>query len=221
MSQSRPKADAAHIVQELLRALAATREAQESENKRRRAWEQELEAKYQQRQAETESQLTEMKRQIAYLRACVVSLLHHRREATTHATGGSGYIPEDPGSPSPALPPGASSEEPFPSTSPGNMISERSHSDMLVDPPSPSASPHPSNRKRPTPTLNRGEGDSDDSGSQVSLSSTGKRPQKRINNHDKACYTIQVYHTTNSVMTAENFADRHTPTHLPCHGDSA
>ena len=164
---------------------------------------------YQQRQAETESQLAEMKRQIAYLRACVVSLLHHRREDTTHVTGvtgGSGYIPEDPSSPSPALPPGASLEEPFPSISPGNVISKRSHNhDMLVDPPSPSASPNPSNRKRPTPTLNRGETDSDDSGSQASLSSTGKRPQKRINKHDKACYTIQVYHTTNSVMTADSF----------------
>ena len=206
MSQRRPKADAAHIVQELLRTLAATREAQESENKRRRAWEQELETKYQQRQAETESQLTEMKRQIAYLKACVASLLHHRREATTHLAGGSGYIPDDPGSPSPPLPPGAGLEEPFPSISPGNVISERSHNrDMLVDAPSPSASPHPSNRKRPTPTLNRGESDSDYSGSQASVSSAGERPQKRINNHDKTCYTIQVFHTTNSVMTAEIF----------------
>jgi len=116
------------------------------------------------------------------------------------------YIFDELGSPSPALPPGATSEEPFPSTSPGNVISERSHNRyMLVDAPSPSASPHPSNRKRPTPTLNRGDSDSDDSGSQASASSTGQRPQKRINNHDKACYTIQVFHTINSVMTAESF----------------
>src|SRR5579863_672582 len=49
----RPKVDAAHILQDLLRAVAVTREAQESENRRRLAWEQELEAKYRQRQAET------------------------------------------------------------------------------------------------------------------------------------------------------------------------
>lgn len=173
---------------------------------RRRAWEQELEAKYQQRQAETECQLAEMERQIAYLRACVALFLHHRREAT-HVAGGSGYILDEPGSPSPALPPGSTSlEEPFPSISPGNVISGRSHNrDMLVDAPSPSASPHPSNRKRPTPTINRGDSDSDNSDSQASVSSTGKRPQKRINNHDKTCYTIQVFHTIDSVMTAENF----------------
>jgi hypothetical protein len=146
-----------------------------------------------------------MKRQIAYLRACVASLLHHRREAT-HVAGSSGYILDEPGSSSPVLPPGASLEEPFPSTSPGNVISERSHDrDMLVDAPSPSASPHPSNRKRPTPTLNRGDSDSDNSDSQASVSSTGKRPQKRINNHDKTCYTIQVFHTIDTVMMAEIF----------------
>ena len=94
------------MVQELLRAaIAATRDAQESENKRRAAWEQEFEAKYQQRQAETESQLVQMKRQIAHLKACVDSLLRRQRESTTHDANSFDYLPDEPRSPSPAVPP--------------------------------------------------------------------------------------------------------------------
>ena len=187
--------DAAHVVQELLRPLAATREAQEIESKRRAVWEQEFEAKYQQRQAETESQLTEMKRQIAYLEACVASLLHRRREDIAHLSNGSGYF-DEPRSSSLTVHPGASLDTP-PSFDPhGNSISERlQQHGMRVDPPSLSASAGPSNRKRPTPRLNHGDSDSDDYGSEMSVSSTGRRPQKRINNHDKTCYTIQVPHT--------------------------
>jgi hypothetical protein len=198
--------DAAHVVQELLRALAATREAQESENKRRVAWEQELEAKYQQRQTETESQLAEMKRQIAYLKACVASLLRRQREGTTHVASAFDYLFDEPGSPFPAVPPGASLENPSPFVSHGNLISERSQKrGMLVDAPSPSASPGPSNRKRLTPPLNYGEYHSGDSGSEASVSSTDQRPQKRANKHDKSCYTIQVFQITNPEAVIEEF----------------
>ncbi|KAI9512250.1 hypothetical protein F5148DRAFT_1165091 [Russula earlei] len=154
----RPKVDAAHVVQELLRAIAATREAQESENKRRAAWEQEFEAKYQQRQAETESQLAEMKRQIAYLEACVASLLQRRRESTSHVSSGSGYLLDEPGSPTLTLHPGASVELPPPFVPHGHVISERSQRHGMLG----------------------------DSGSEATVSSTGKRPQKRTNNHDKS-----------------------------------
>ena len=182
------------MVQELLRAIAATREAQESENNRRAAWEQELEAKYQQRQAETESQLVQMKRQIAHLKVCVDSLLRRQREDTTHVANAFDYLLDEPRSPSPAVPLGASLETPPPFISHGNPIAERSQKHgMLVNAPSPSASPCPSNRKRPTPSLNYGECHSGDSGSEGSVSSTGERPQKRANNHDKTCYTIQVF----------------------------
>lgn len=204
--QCRPRVDAAHVVQELFRALSTTREAQESENKRRAAWEQELEVKYQQRQAETESQLAEMKRQITYLKACVASLLHQRHEAPAHLASGSGYLLDEPGSPSPAAPPGAGLEKPPPFVSHGHMISGQSQRHgMLVDAVSPSASPVPSNRKRPTPPLDHRECDSGDSGSDVSVSSAGKRPQKRMNNHDKTCYTIQVFYITDPEMIAEQF----------------
>jgi hypothetical protein len=199
----RPKVDASHLLQEMLRALAATREAQESENRRRLAWERELEAKYQQRQAETESQLAEMKRQIAYLKACVASLLHHGREGMAHVASSSGYLLDEPGSPSLACAPGAGSTKPPPLVSPGNVISERSQSHgLLVDALSRSVSPCPSNRKRPTPSQNHERSDSDNSGSEASVSSTEKRPPKRVNNRDKTCYTIQVFYTTHSEMSA-------------------
>ena len=183
------------MVQELRHAaIAATREAQESENKRRAIWEQELEAKYQQRQAETESQLAHMKRQIAHLKACVDSLLRRQREGTTHVANAFDYLLDEPRSPSPAVLPGTSLETPSPFIPHGSSMAERSQKHgMLVNAPSPSASPGPSNRKRPTPSLNYGECHSGDSCSEGSVSSTGKRPQKRANNHDKTCYTIQVF----------------------------
>jgi hypothetical protein len=183
------------VVQELLRAtIAATREAQETENKRRAVWEQELEAKFQQHQAETESQLAQMKRQIAHLKACVDSLLRRQREGTTHVANAFDYLLDEPRSPSPAVPPGGSLENPSPFIPHGNSIAERSQNHgMMVNAPSPSASPGPSNRKRPTPSFNYGECHSGDSCSEGSVSSTSKRPQKRANNHDKTCYSIQVF----------------------------
>jgi hypothetical protein len=60
-----------HAVQELLRFLASTREAQEIENKRRIAWEQEQEAKHKFRQAEMERRMLEMQQEIAALKARV------------------------------------------------------------------------------------------------------------------------------------------------------
>jgi hypothetical protein len=171
--------------------MAVMREAQESENKRRLAWELELEAKYQQRQAETESQLAEMKRQITHLKSSVTSLLHHGREGTAPVAIGSGRLLDE-------------QDSPFLSALPGNMISERSQNHgMLIGVLSPSVSPCPSNRKRPTPSPNHGESDADNSGSEASMSSTEKRPLKRINNHDKTCYTIQVSCSTDFATCAD------------------
>ena len=58
-------------VQEFIRLIATTREAQEIERKRRLAWEQEQEAKQAQRQAETERSILEMRQEIQSLRAMV------------------------------------------------------------------------------------------------------------------------------------------------------
>ena len=63
----------AGAVHELLRMLAATKEAQEIERKRRIAWEQEQEAKFAQRQAEMERQLLEMKQEIQILKGTAPS----------------------------------------------------------------------------------------------------------------------------------------------------
>ena len=179
LSRPRPKVDAANLVQELFRALNVTREAQESEYRRRVAWEQELEAKYQQRQTETETQLAEMKREITFLKTCVASLQSH----DTAQASGSVYTHDESGSP-PAVLLVANSE--------GSSRQSTTIERMSVDAPSPSASPVSPNSKGETPSPNDGESDSGDSESEASQSFTGMQPQKRTNNHDKRCYTIQV-----------------------------
>ncbi|KAI0268371.1 hypothetical protein BC834DRAFT_869090 [Gloeopeniophorella convolvens] len=183
----KPRNDVSQVIQELLRALAATRQAQESENRRRTAWEQELEAKYHQRQAENETQLAEMKREIAYLKACVATLLHER--------GQSGDSFGRPGSPPlaafPASGSGLQEVSMFAALDDAGSERQQGQSSMLVDLPSHSPSPAPTGRKRPTPSLSPEESDSDGSESDTFGSSSGERPSKRTNNHDKRCYTIQ------------------------------
>ncbi|KAF8640016.1 hypothetical protein AX17_001260 [Amanita inopinata Kibby_2008] len=60
-------------VQELIRLVSTTRDAHEIERKRRLAWEQEQEAKFAQRQAETERCMLEMRQEIQTLRAMLGS----------------------------------------------------------------------------------------------------------------------------------------------------
>ncbi|KAH9179811.1 hypothetical protein EDB89DRAFT_1923303 [Lactarius sanguifluus] len=164
----RPKVDAAHLVQELLRALNA------SEYRRRLAWEQELEAKYQQREAEMETQLAEMKREIACLKISVSSLLDQQPHDTTQASGSVYHMKRlvwliRRGLPVRVLW--------------SNACPLMRHPRRLL-PVSPSG-------KGLTPSPNDGESDSEDSESEASQSLNGPRPQKRTNNHDKRCYTIQ------------------------------
>ena len=150
------------------------------------AWEQELEAKYQERQAETETQLAEMKREIAYLKTCVASLLHQQPHDTAQDTG-SVYPHEESGS-SPPIHLVANSE----GSSRQSTTAER----MSIDAPSPSASPVSPNDKGTTASPNDGESDYGYSESEASQSPTGMQPQKRTNNHDKRCYTVQVFQVT-------------------------
>ncbi|KAJ4478283.1 hypothetical protein J3R30DRAFT_3890102, partial [Lentinula aciculospora] len=58
-----------NAIQELLRVVTQTNQAQENERKRRLAWEQEHEERYAQRQAELEKQMIEMQREIYSLRS--------------------------------------------------------------------------------------------------------------------------------------------------------
>lgn len=68
--------------------VSSTREAQEIERKRRLAWEQEQEAKYSQRQAQTERELFDMRQEIELLRANIKDLRNSQRSGvlTSHST---------------------------------------------------------------------------------------------------------------------------------------
>ncbi|GLB33954.1 hypothetical protein LshimejAT787_0108380 [Lyophyllum shimeji] len=66
-----PNPASVQAVQELLRIVAATRESQEIERKRRAAWEQEQEAKFTQKQAEMERIMLEMRQEIMTLRSTI------------------------------------------------------------------------------------------------------------------------------------------------------
>jgi hypothetical protein len=150
-----------------------------------------------------ETQLTEMKREIAYLKASVASFARQHPEGTVQASG-SGCLPDGPGSPSLAVSPaGSSTEKPPPVPHGKEVCGKLQKHGILLDSPSLSASSGLSNRKRPTSPLHHGESDSGDSGSEASQLSIGKRPQKRINNHDKTCYTIQVFSFTQLAMVPE------------------
>jgi hypothetical protein len=68
--------------------VSSTREAQEIERKRRLAWEQEQEAKYAQRQAQTERELFDMRQEMELLRSNIKDLRNFQRSGvlTSHST---------------------------------------------------------------------------------------------------------------------------------------
>ncbi|TFK55897.1 hypothetical protein OE88DRAFT_1804683 [Heliocybe sulcata] len=70
----RPDSITVNAVQELFRVIAASKEGNELERKRRIAWEQEQDAKQTQREAELERQLAEMRQELASLKAYVAIL---------------------------------------------------------------------------------------------------------------------------------------------------
>ncbi|KXN83740.1 hypothetical protein AN958_00883 [Leucoagaricus sp. SymC.cos] len=77
-----PSATVPPHIQELLRTLHATREAQEREFQRRKAWEQEQETTYRQRQIEMEQQMSELRRQVTVLQA---ALAQNTGSSTCHS----------------------------------------------------------------------------------------------------------------------------------------
>ncbi|KAI0053020.1 hypothetical protein FA95DRAFT_1482252 [Auriscalpium vulgare] len=189
-----PRPTRLDVVQELLRA---SKDAEESERKRRAAWEQELEDKYQQRQAESNTRLTEMKQELSYLKAHVAtleSLLRAQlpprlasplRVALQHSAptpGEPSRLPH-PSDASPVVPSGIRFHTPdaAPSTS-ATLSAEATPSPLLSD-------LQPVSRKR-TMTLRTRDGDGS-SDSEASRSDAGERPLKRVNKHDTRCYTIQ------------------------------
>ncbi|KAE9410188.1 hypothetical protein BT96DRAFT_913015 [Gymnopus androsaceus JB14] len=75
-------------IQELLRVVTQTNQAQENERKRRLAWEQEQEERYAQRQAELEKQMMEMRQEIYTLRSAFAAgpqPIPHQPTIMTHA----------------------------------------------------------------------------------------------------------------------------------------
>ncbi|KAF9247344.1 hypothetical protein BU15DRAFT_84857 [Melanogaster broomeanus] len=209
-----------HAVQELMRFLASTREAQEIELKRRIAWEEEQEAKYKLRQAEMERRMLEMRQEITALRARVT--------LNTPASASCGGAPSDYTS-NPArlqhsqpeyYPPHIEQQQPTPTTSPAlshsstpvtlsspALASSNQPGSDAPDPTEPSASvPYllspslpptrfismdPSSSRRNT--RKRSIVDSDSEG-ELSSDDDPPPPQHRIrrkNHHDTRCLTIQ------------------------------
>lgn len=105
-------------MQELLRFLASTREAQEIERRRRIAWEKEQEAKYRLGQAEMERRMLEMRQEITALKARVA----FSSPASSSAVGASVNVQSNPAlsqhSQLEYTSLASSSQQPTPSTSP-------------------------------------------------------------------------------------------------------
>ncbi|KAL4267898.1 hypothetical protein AB1N83_001499 [Pleurotus pulmonarius] len=222
-----------HAVQELLRIVATTKEAQEIERRRRLAWEQEQESKFIQRQAEMERQMFEMRQQIASLQAMVhpsssPNILHrtpdntprptllletpvHFHGSTAHLQPNSmasqeSFVPNQMGlhMNGPITPPEDARYSTTPSTSP----QLRATSD--------SASPRAQSvdrRKRHTQrhTSAYGEDDSAESSGSDSSSSSMDRPAKRANHHDTRCLTIHHAMRLHLVRIMGLDSDKHLP----------
>jgi hypothetical protein len=167
-SPERTPARGRNAIQAILHVLQASHEAQESERKRRLAWEQEHEEKLLQRQAELERQMNDMRQEITEIR----SFASMRQQDFDPMFGAVQVLPSQ-------IPPGAR-----PQNTP-------EHDEIDPRHPSPtfrlqygrdglSGSPQPSSDSpRPSVSSRRSSFDSD------------SRPLKRTNHHDTRCFTIQ------------------------------
>lgn len=204
-----------HAVQELLRIVAATKEAQEIERRRRLAWEQEQESKFIQRQAEMERQMFEMRQQIASLQAMVhpspspnivhrtpvdtprptlllETPVHHSVLSTAHFQSCSmpsqeSFVPNQMESHGNGsiTPPEDVRYSTTPSTSPQLRAAINTDS-----PRAKSVDRRKRHTSRHTPAY--AEDDSAESSGSDSSSSSMDRPAKRANHHDTRCLTIHV-----------------------------
>ena len=186
----------------------AIKEGEEIERKRRQAWEQEQEAKYNMRQADMEKQILELKQEIVSLKSVIglnpgMPANDQRQPPVDKLTGPQQPTPSNSLSPESHTPSSnaqptfvqSSSTQPYqqptridpPSKSPDIMIVDQPSTQFItVNPEIPTSKP----RKRPTPALGSGEEtESSDSDRNESLS---RRPFKRANGHDSRCLTIQV-----------------------------
>ncbi|KAJ8698306.1 Vacuolar protein sorting-associated protein 52 [Pleurotus ostreatus] len=223
-----------HAVQELLRIVAATKEAQEIERRRRLAWEQEQESKFIQRQAEMERQMFEMRQQIASLQAMVhpspsPNVVHQTPVDTPRPT----LLLETPVHHSVLS---TAHYQPSSMTSQESLVPNQmeSHGNGSITPPedvrystTPSTSPQlraaintaspraksVDRRKRHTPrhAPAYAEDDSAESSGSDSSSSSMDRPAKRANHHDTRCLTIHHAMRLHLVRTMGLDSDKHLP----------
>ncbi|KAF8897679.1 hypothetical protein BD779DRAFT_1432207 [Infundibulicybe gibba] len=211
-------------VQELFRIVSANREAHEIERKRRLAWEQEQEAKYTQRQAETERRMFEMRQEIASLRS-VVANLSTSSGLLTPQYQSSPAIPQQlprqlisPVSPAPhpssytqpTFVQGSSSQPMMNTFNPyqdnnsdhfmqvGTPISNPPSSMTPAPSPQPNSVPTSEQTSSTTPSTNPkkrraytiSSDEEEDTDSSDSSELRAKRPNQRVNHHDKRCLTI-------------------------------
>ncbi|KAG6880363.1 hypothetical protein C0992_007774 [Termitomyces sp. T32_za158] len=195
-----PNPASIHAVQELLRFVASTRDAQDAERIRRLNWERQQEAKYAQQHAEMERKLQQLTQEVITLRAS-----NSTRPSSPAASGL--LTPQQIMSPqqlpqlaTPVSPVSQSPSYPYPAFVQGSSSSRFPETSILQTPISavtPSPSPHlnfvqpglsvpPSHgKKRQSSELSS---DGDTSGSDSSSTSTHR--VKRINHHDTRCLTV-------------------------------
>lgn len=208
-----------HAVQELLRFLASTREAQEIERKRRIAWEQEQEAKYRLRQAEMERRMLEMRQEITALKSRVA----FSTPASSSSVGTSLHVHGHSAlSQHPQLEYGSfvsSSQQPTPSTSPtlshpstpatlSPTVGERMAVPVLDSaeastsgsylpspllPPTRFVNVHPSSSLRNAKGYSTAGSDTEEERNTDGDSPPPRYRVRRKNHHDTRCLTIQVF----------------------------
>jgi hypothetical protein len=211
-----------HAVQELLRVVTSTRDAQEAERKRRIAWEQEQEAKFAQRQEEIDKQVMSMHQEITSLRSLVNIQPPQPSNPFIPQIAGSHGMQDQLSSPlSPVSMPSSARlmpayiEDPSSRTMnhqtyfndismnqqfPAQEMSAAGPSQSMNSPPPYlSISGSPPIRHQPPSSLHSRKRqtpqlaeDGDDESSDTESSLPPKRPIKRTNHHDTRCLTIQV-----------------------------
>ncbi|KAJ7590861.1 hypothetical protein C8J56DRAFT_1013710 [Mycena floridula] len=221
--------DGANVVRELCRIVTATREAQEAENKRRLEWEQRQEELAAQRQAQTESQLVEMRQELAVLKAGLVLQMPYPLQMNPGP-----MLYQQPASPiSPVFQQTTvnfmqgSSQQQFTTVDPRyNLEAEPISSINLMNTPSPS--PHLSynesvqtHSSRSSSSVARkrqstaSSDDDDESSLSDSSQSSSRRPAKRRIQHDTRCQTIHQAMRAHLLRGMDIESDKHLPDSHP------
>jgi hypothetical protein len=161
-------------VQTLLRMVVTTRETQETENKRRLAWEQEQEKKMAQQQSEMEREMMVLKEEVAALKAIIST----QQQGPSHLHGESTNLPS-PASTGVASQVAMGTDEVVSEPLSPSLTSDlaQSHSEI-------------SSRKRQIRSQSSPTTPVQTSRSNTASPTPDTRPIKRANHHDTRCLTI-------------------------------